>query len=315
MSYPQDLVSITLSASHTRKVYRRLLSRSAGLTSLVFACGVFVAACALLVATVLVTSNAAHASAEAKVDQSAKLSVPPYSVGVSPQITDLGVARTITAIGIWNDACPPTSASVEDDLAQGLSTLIVRLRVPETLVACAQVPTSYKLDVTYVPKQRGVLKVFALTQAGTPLGQTRLVTSTSTAPRARVDLTGLWYDPATNGSGLTFIHAYAGSDLVFGTWYLYDTARKPRWYTIQAATWKNDGQVMEGKLYETAAKPCSGPAVSCPVIPVLDTVKEVGTVRVSFDPAFGVIFDKATAEAFSSTGQLLFSSTIEKIRF
>jgi hypothetical protein len=311
MSYPQDLVSITLSAGYTRKVYRRLLSRSAGAASLMLACGAFVAASVLLVAVVLLSSNDANANAPAD----AKLSLPPYSVGVSPQTADLGVARTITAVGIWPGDCPPTSATVEDDLALGLSTLILRLRVPQTLVACAPVPTSYKLDVTYVPKQRGVLKVFALTQSGEPFGQARLVISASAAPRARVDLTGLWYDPATDGSGLTFIHAYDGSDLVFGTWYLYDTARKPRWYTIQATNWKNDGQVMEGKLYETAAKPCGGPAVLCPVIPVLDTVKEVGTVRVRFDPAFGVIFDKATAEAFSLTGQLLFSSTIEKIRF
>lgn len=309
MSYPQDLVATTLSSNYMRRVYWRLLSRSAGLTAMWLACGVFVAAFMLLVVAMLLTANAAHANESA----GAKLSLPPYTVSVLPQVADTGVARTITAAGIWQDSCPPTSASVEEDLVQGLSTLIVRLRIPETLVACAQVQTNYSLEIAYRPKQRGVLKVFALTQTGVALGQTRLVTSNGTAPRARLDLTGVWYDPATNGSGLTFIHGYDGSDAVFGTWYMYGNDGKSRWFTIQNAVWKNDGQVVEGKLYETAARPCSGP---CPPVPVLDTIKEAGTARLTFTPNVAtLLFDRATAEAFSPTGQPMFSSTIEKIRF
>jgi hypothetical protein len=301
MSYPNTHVS----RAYTRKVYRRLLSRSYSWELLASACGFCAAMFAFTLFIMLISAAPAHAGS--------KLSVPQYAVGVSPQVADLGVVRTITASGLWPDACIPVSATLEEDLAAQLSTLVLRLRVPETLAACAQVATPYNLQVTYTPKVRGVLKVFALTQSGQPFGQNRVITSTSTDPRARVNLTGLWYDPATNGSGLTFIHAYDGSDVVFGTWYVYSADGKPRWYTIQNSAWKNEGQTLEGKLYETAARQCGSNVPVCP--PVLDTTKEVGIARVTFNPAFGVIFDRASAEAFSPAGQLLFSSTIQRIDF
>jgi hypothetical protein len=242
--------------------------------------------------------------------------LPPYGVAVSPPIADAGVERTIVVSGVWPDECAPNAVTLDTDLAAQLSILVLRPQVPQTLVPCAAVETPFRLLVTYTSKQRGVLQIFALAQSGYLFGPTRLITSPSTAPRGLASVTGLWYDNATTGSGLVFIHEFDGSDVVFGTWYVYGVDRKPRWYSIQNTEWSADASTLLGKLYETTSRACDASVPICS--PVLDTVREVGSVRVKFittllgDPR---TFSAATAEAFSPTGQLLFSSNIAKIGF
>lgn len=80
---------------------------------------------------------------------------------------------------------------------------------------------------------------------------TGVFASNATAPVVNPDqagLTGAWYDPATNGQGLTLQvlpdQNGVGQGIVFGGWYTFDNsasgdASKQRWYTFQGSTVAN----------------------------------------------------------------------------
>jgi hypothetical protein len=137
--------------------------------------------------------------------------------------------------------------------------------------------------------------------------------------RAAGDITGAWYDPATNGSGLVFTHSFRTSDTVFGTWYLYETfTGNSRWYSIQNAVWQNGGTQLTGDLFDSRAGAFICDSGSCPPpirpAPVF-LANKIGTVRISFI-SIGPYSDtqpQATAEAFSLNNTLLFTSNLIKL--
>ena len=257
-----------------------------------------------MLAAALVASAAATATAQESLPYPSRLN----SIVVNPLVADIDVPRAITVSGTWPHACPPLSASVVSADTSTTNTVVVSLAVPQTLVACAQVLTPYTLSAGYTPHVRGKLRLLVVTNDGQYLGESVLDTRGANDNRSLYDITGVWYDPATNGSGLTFIHSRTNDNAVFGTWYVYDPQGKSRWYSIQNVQWKQQGKVLEGAIYESLGKPvtCPAPFTACPV--ELGSAVSVGTARITLNGP-----SSALVEAIGPQGNVLFSSNLSKI--
>ncbi len=186
-------------------------------------------------------------------------------ITVTPITADAGVAREIRISGHW-PGCAPVGVTF-GGTTQGVTTRALRMLLPATLVACPAAFLPYTVTTTFVPTARGTEKLLVLNVDGEFLGETLIDTRAPTDNRSGFNITGIWYDPQSNGSGLTFVHSRTGSDAVFGTWYVYDGTGKPRWYTIQETVWKSQGRIMEGRLFQTNApfgSTCPAPLTACP---------------------------------------------------
>ncbi len=226
-------------------------------------------------------------------------------VEVTPAVADVGVERTITISGIW-PGCVPVGAQLIDNGRASPATRIVRLNLPLTLVACPAAYLSYNVTAKYTPKSRGIDRLLIQNVDGEYLAEGLLDTRAPDNNRSAYNITGMWYDLASTGSGLTFVHSRAagGDNLVFGTWYVYDGGGLPRWYTIQNTEWKSGGLVLEGTMYETRAN------VSCPIVFLacpapLSQALAVGRARFTITGT-----GSARAEALSDSGAVIFTSNL-----
>lgn len=233
---------------------------------------------------------------------------------VSPPVAAVAEPRTLTVTGLWPNTCAPVAATLDSSLFTVVKTITIRLQAPLTLVACAQVLTPYRFDLAYAAREVGVARVLIVSSTGAPTGEGRVVTTAAgSTTRSAGNISGAWYDPITSGSGLSFVHAYQGSDVVFGTWYLYDRNGVPRWLSIQDVTWSEGGTVMEGMLFETRAGGsdiCPQNVIACPAVST--SLTKIGRMRATF-VGIGLYDDvapQARVEAFSNTNAPLFSSNI-----
>jgi len=238
------------------------------------------------------------------------LTVPPFTtmVSVAPAVAGPGTERTITVSGLWRDACVPVGSSIESDAGRP-GTLVFKLHVPLTLVACAQVITPYSQQAKYTPTQSGVLRIVVLTTDGRYMGQGELVTQSAGQAHSLSDLTGAWYDPATNGSGLTLLHSFQTSDILVGAWFMFDTQGRPMWYTVQHGAWITPTR-FEGKLmsYQAAPGGCATNPIACPI--VANFSAQAGVIRIDVqDP------ELLSIDVSSPAGMLNFKSVVTRIKF
>lgn len=230
------------------------------------------------------------------------------AVTVTPAIAGPGTERTITVSGQWPDACVPVGAAILADPGRP-GTIVFKLAVPLTFVACAQVVTPYSQQAKYTPTQSGMQRIVVLTSDGRYLGQGELITQGGQQAHSLSDLTGVWYDPATNGSGLTLLHSFATSDLLVGAWFMFDTQGKPMWYTVQLGEWITPTR-FEGKLlsYQAAPGGCATNPIACPV--VANSSAQAGVIRIDVQGS-----DLLSIDVSSPTGMLNFKSVVTRIKF
>ncbi len=235
-------------------------------------------------------------------------------VQVTPANAPAGVVRTVIVSGQWPDSCVPGIVVDDSLVAQTRTLFVARVTNPIGGRVCLQVPTPYRFEFAYTPTVTGITRVLVDGNGLTfTRGEGRIITTTDGAVRAGKDISGNWYDPASNGSGLTLTHGYSTSDAVFGTWYVYDRKGVARWYSIQNVVWK-DSSSFEGALFETAALPggCSTLITDPACLKSNVSIKQVGTVKATF---YGILpFDdvgiQAIIKAFSPTDTLMFLSQV-----
>lgn len=188
-------------------------------------------------------------------------------IEISPANAGPGVARQISVRMHWLIGCLPTATIVGSEIARKRTLTIYLDDRQGDVFRCSDLLIPHTSTVTYTPDAEGDLRVLVLTNHGAFVGEATLSTRAANSNRSQYDLTGMWYDPATNGSGLTFVHGATRNDQVFGTWYVYDAQGMPRWYTIQNVTWSGGGLQAAGTLYETRANSivCVPPYTGCPV--------------------------------------------------
>ena len=196
--------------------------------------------------------------------QTAKLTIAPdrAMVSVTPAVAAPNTVRTITVNGMWHDACPPGNPTIEED--RPANTLVFKLHVPQTLVACAQAFTPYQEQHTYTPTQGGVQRIVVLTNDGRLLGEGQMITHAQGKAHSSVNLTGEWHAADSLGSGLFLSHNFTGSDTLLGAWFYYDKEGAGRWGSVQMGQWTSP-TVFEGAMLEFHAAPADcGSVRACP---------------------------------------------------
>ena len=187
---------------------------------------------------------------------------------IVPAAAAAGVARQIRLSVPWPMGCAPTGAVLVPGDVTRHRMLSIRFDGEfDSPTRCGDIIFNYQVTVNVTPQAEGDLGVIAVTGNGTYLGQTTIHTRAADGNRSQHDLTGMWYDPSTYGSGLTFVHGFTRDDTLFGTWYVYDDQGVPRWYTIQYLQWNAGGTVAVGQLFWThaGAVQCLAPFAGCPV--------------------------------------------------
>jgi hypothetical protein len=271
----------------------------------------------VLLASMLFRATPAFAATVIPLPQ---LFVPAPIEAVLPAIAAPNVPRKIVISSGWLNNCGPVSLTLNTRDTAETGILVVRAAYaafnPIGAVCIPILPGDPRLELVYTPAKVGVIRIVVASDRDAVSGEGSIVTSLDGKPRSTVDISGLWFDVASSGSGVTFQHSFSSTDLTFGTWYLYDQGGRPRWYTMQNAVWNADGRSLSADLLESRA-----PASSCPVgapCPLTATgSSKIGSVKISLT---GEDFSRPPTltmkiEAASLTGAPLFSSTLTKLVF
>lgn len=225
---------------------------------------------------------------------------------IIPATAGAGVAREISLKVYLPLGCLPTGATVVGTEIWRRRTLTIRLESNlQNVQRCGDIIVAYRATVSVTPHAEGDLRALVVMNDGLYVGEFTIRTRAANSDRSQYDLTGMWYDPATLGSGLTFLHGFTRDDVLFGTWYLYDAFGRPRWYSIQQVQWKAGGQIAEGQISETNANSvvCVPPYTACPV--VFSTFLPQGRARIVMQGP-----NSAQIQALSPNGAVLFTSNI-----
>jgi hypothetical protein len=245
--------------------------------------------------------------------------IPAPIQAVLPLIAAPNVPRKIIVSSGWLNNCGPVSLALDarDTADTGILVLRVAYAAFSPTTVCAPILSGdARLELSYTPKQTGVIRVVVVSDREPTSGETSIVTSVEGKPRSTVDISGVWFDVASSGSGVTFQHSFATTDVTFGTWYIYDQAGRSRWYTMQGAVWNADGRGLTADLLESRS-----PSSSCPVgapCPLASTGStKIGSVKILLT---GEDFSRPPSltmkiDAISLTGAPLFSSTLNKSVF
>lgn len=215
------------------------------------------------------------------------------SIVSAPRISTVGTARSIFVHG----ASGPVT--FDESAIATTGTLVIRM-TPEMTGLMAS-----PLVLTYTPRNIGTLRVSLRLSDGSA-AETQM--ETVAGARSTFNLDGMWFDPATNGSGISFHHAVA-SDVVFGTWFLYAAQPQTRWYSLQSMQWMQGGTVLVGIAYEgrtnnvnpacLAGDDCPRPAVE---------LRTVGSVSVTV-----IDQNNLRVEALDQYGRTAFVSLLKRL--
>jgi hypothetical protein len=241
-------------------------------------------------------------------------------ISVVPDVDVPNRARTIVISGQALSGCPFADPQLDGPASLLIGGVVIRLDPVPTLVPCnTNVTVPYRFEIPYTPTAVGTLRVVAASSSGGVRSESQIRTSaTQGRTRAVGNITGVWYDQTTNGSGIQINHNFAGTDAVFATWYVYDPNGKARWVSIQNVAWQAGGTEFTGDLLETKASVLQCTPIPCPdsVSPKkFDSMTKIGTVRFRFTglEPYSDTVPQGVAEAFSSSGALLFVSNIQRI--
>ena len=212
-----------------------------------------------------------------------------------PRISTVGTARSIFVHG----ASGPVT--FDESAIATTGTLVIRM-TPEITGLLAS-----PLVLTYTPRNVGTLRVSLRLSDGSA-AETQL--ETVAGARSTFNLDGMWFDPATNGSGISFHHAVA-SDVVFGTWFLYAAQPKTRWYSLQSMQWMQGGTLLVGIAYEgrtNNVNPACLAGDDCPRRAV--ELRAVGAVSVTV-----IDQNNLRVEALDQYGRTAFVSLLKRLSF
>ena len=216
-----------------------------------------------------------------------------FSIGVAPRVSSVGAPRTLFANGCTG------SVTLDESAVSTTGTLVLR-SVPES-IGCVE---STRV-LSYTPRNVGTLRVIMKMPDDSTAAEASL--ETVAGARSTVNLDGMWFDPATNGSGISFHHS-AATDGVFGTWFMYGSGT--RWYSLQSMQWTN-ARTLTGIAYEAKASNLQALCAMGSECPRVATdLKPIGTVGVSV-----IDNDNLRIEAFDQYGRTAFISFLKRLAF
>lgn len=241
-------------------------------------------------------------------------------ISVVPDVDIPNRQRTIVISGQTYAGCPFMTPVIDGVLGLTLGGVVIRLDPAPTFAPCnTNAFSPYRFELPYTPTAVGTQRVLAVSSSGGIRSESTIRTAAAQgSTRAVGDISGSWYDPATNGSGIQFTHSFTSTDAVLGTAYLYDPAGRARWLTMQNMVWQAAGTLLVGDLLETKASTILCDPTACPdvVLPRrFSTVTKIGTVRISFTGLgpYSDTLPQGLVEAFSATGALMFRMDITRL--
>lgn len=236
----------------------------------------------------VVAANGGVIGAAAAVTQGLAIA-PKSAIYVHPTSAAVNVPRTVFYVDTRVTGC--TSQIFSFDTSTLDTQNLISIRHDVTPGICGVRPPSYPTYKAYtvIPSKAGRLTVRATRNNLTDMVDAE-VTAAPTAHSMR-NVNGMWFDPTTNGSGISMHHSRA-SDVVFGTWFLFNVDGSARWYTMQNAFWRGDGDILEGLLIAVSGNCPDGSLVACPAKGKLRTLP-LGT----YDPAISYSADGAFLDA------------------
>ena len=216
-----------------------------------------------------------------------------FSIGVAPHVSTVGTARTLFANGC--------TGSVTLDESEVATTRTLILQSVPFSIGCVEIPKV----LSFTPRSVGTLRVIMKLPDGKIAAEAAM--ETVVGARSTVNLDGMWFDPATNGSGISFHHSVS-SDTVFGTWFLHGSGT--RWYSLQTMQWTSS-TTLTGIAYEVKASTLpAGCAMVTECPRVATDLKPIGAVAVSVSDN-----DNLRVEAFDQYGRLAFVSLLKRLAF
>lgn len=123
-------------------------------------------------------------------------------------------------------------------------------------------------------------------------------------PRPITDYSGMWWNSAESGWGLS-IHQSPTRQL-FATLFVYATDNAPDWYTIPGGQW-NDSTHFAGDVFHT-----SGPALGATFLPAMVTSARVGTATLDFTQTPGT---EGTMRFTYTLNGITATRTLSRLRF
>jgi len=218
------------------------------------------------------------------------------SLAVAPRTSTVGTARTIFANGCTGPATLDEGGATAGRLVVNVNPSAFDCGLPAKIL-------------TFTPRTIGKLRVIMVLPDGRAESEVEM--ETVAASHSTISLDGMWFDPDTNGSGISFHHA-AASDVAFGTWFLFagPPANATKWYSMQGMQWTAGGSLLAGTVYEVAAAArlsCTAgddcprlAAASLPVGSVGVTVLDANNLRI---------------EAIDHYGRSAFVSFVKRLQF
>ena len=238
-----------------------------------------------------------------------------YLLAAHPVVGTVGQPRTVF-LHHPRPNCPPYDVSL-DTSAMEASNLVV-LRRTGSFFFCPSVGNPREIaqlarfEFVFTPTKVGLLTIRDEIR-----GVEILIQTLPTAIASKFDTNGMWFDTATNGSGIALHHRRGTTDAAFGTWFLYSNDGTSRWYTLQSTNWQQDGSVLEGLLMQTRGGCAFANLAGCPALGSFRTDPPQDLFWVT-PPLARITFQsptRARAEVLTLGGAVLFTSELTKLQF
>ena len=168
-----------------------------------------------------------------------------YLLAAYPSVGTINQPRTVfmhQTVG-----CVPNDAALDTSAMEANGLVVLRYR-PRLGVICAGVvpPKLLRFEFLISPTKVGFVRI-----RDEKSGSEITIQTVAASPASKFDVNGMWFDAATNGSGIALHHRRSTTDIAFGTWFLYSNNGESRWVSFQSTNWQQDGSVLEGLLIET----------------------------------------------------------------
>lgn len=237
---------------------------------------------------------------------------------VHPTTGKPGQTRTVFVQQLvrHNSQCGPVDATFDTSRMETQNLVIVSAKVRQGYFCAPLLPAPqallYRFDAEITPITTGPLTI-----RWADNGAEITIRTLATMAASKFDANGMWFDTATNGSGIAIHHRPATTDVAFGTWFLFDNSGAGRWYALQTASWQQDGSVLEGLLYRLEGRCTTATVSACPAAATFrdDTSRNSfwqvpSLARITFQSS-----TRARAEVLSLGGIVLFTSELTKLLF
>ena len=233
-----------------------------------------------------------------------------YLLAAHPVVGKVGQPRNV----FLNQSlpfCPVYKFSLDISLMESQNLVLIRRNIANPVcptVGAIFVPT----ELEFTPTKVGLLTI----RDGNSGAEITIQTLPTALP-SKFDTNGMWFDTATNGSGIALHHRRGTTDATFGTWFLYSNDGTSRWYSLQSTNWQQDGSVLEGLIIQTRGGCAFANLAGCPALGSFRTDPPQDLFWVT-PPLARITFQsptRARAEVLTLGGAVLFTSELTKLQY